>query len=76
MTTVWSAALLLFLVMDYQQEQLGTITRLVHAVFGHDPTTDRYTMHWFDDRGEDPGAPAVGALKPPSQPTSTRPFIW
>lgn len=49
-----------FLVMDYQQEQLGSITRLAHAVFGHDPTTDRYTMHWFDDRGEDPGAPSVG----------------
>ncbi len=50
-----------FLVMDYQQEQFGSITRLAHAVFGHDPGTDRYTMHWFDDRGEDPGAPAVGA---------------
>lgn len=46
----------LFLVMDYQQERYGTITRLAHAVFGFDPQTDQFTMHWFEHCGEDPSA--------------------
>lgn len=49
-----------FLVVDYQQEQFGSITRLVHAVLGFDGAAGQYTLHWFDDRGEDPGAPAHG----------------
>ena len=49
-----------FLVIDYQQEQFGSITRLVHAVVGVDASSGRPTLHWFDDRGEDPGAPALG----------------
>lgn len=49
-----------FLIMDYQQEQFGSITRLAHGVFGFDEAADRYTMHWFEDRAGDPGAPALG----------------
>lgn len=49
-----------FLVMDYQQEQYGSITRLVHAVLGFDASSDKCTLHWFDDLGEDPGSPALG----------------
>lgn len=49
-----------FLIMDYQQEQFGSITRLAHGVFGFDEAAERYTMHWFDDRGGDPGPPALG----------------
>ena len=49
-----------FLVSDYEQRRDGKISFLGHGVYGFDPLTGQYTMHWFDTMGNDPGGPARG----------------
>jgi hypothetical protein len=49
-----------FLVEDYVQERSGGMTYKAHGVFGWDAPSKRYTMHWFDSMGMDPGEPAPG----------------
>ena len=50
-----------FLISDYEQRTGDEVTFRGHAVYGFDAPSERYTMHWFDSIGMDPGAPAYGA---------------
>lgn len=52
-----------FLVCDYEQRANGAVTFTGHGVYGWDGRAERYTMHWFDAGGVDPGAPAFGVLE-------------
>jgi len=52
-----------FLVSDYEQYSGDTVTFRGHGVYGWDPHKERFTMHWFDSMGMDPGAPALGTLE-------------
>jgi hypothetical protein len=49
-----------FLVSRYEQEVGGQRSFEGHGVYGWDLQRQRYTMHWFDSMGNDPGAPALG----------------
>ena len=49
-----------FLISDYTQEKDGQVTFRGHGVYGWDAHHERYTIHWFDSMGMDPGAPAPG----------------
>ena len=49
-----------FLVTDHEQKRGGQVTYRGHGVLGWDHRQQRYTMHWFDIMGGDPGAPALG----------------
>ncbi len=49
-----------YLFSDYEQERNGQVAYRGHGVFGYDPNQQKYTMHWFDSMGCDPGAPALG----------------
>ncbi len=49
-----------FLVSRYEQRMGGHRTFEGHGVYGWDVHRQRYTMHWFDTMGNDPGAPALG----------------
>ena len=49
-----------FLISDYEQRAGGDVTFRGHGVYGFDAQTQKYTMHWFDSTGVDPGAPATG----------------
>lgn len=52
-----------FLVMDYVQESNGQESFRGHGVYGWDPRQQKYTMHWFDVMGGDPGAPPLGTFE-------------
>lgn len=49
-----------FVICDYAQLRDGKATFRGHGVYGFDDKTKKYTMHWFDSMGMDPGAPAMG----------------
>lgn len=49
-----------FLLIDHEQTRDGRISYRGHGVFGYDPRLQKFTMHWFDVMGSDPGAPALG----------------
>jgi hypothetical protein len=49
-----------FVIADCSQEREGKVSYRGHGVFGYDPAQQKYTMHWFDVMGFDPGAPALG----------------
>jgi hypothetical protein len=49
-----------WVIMDYAQERDGRVSYRGHGVFGWDSFAGKYTMHWFDSMGIDPGAPALG----------------
>lgn len=49
-----------FLFIDHEQTRNGKIAYRGHGVYGFDPRQEKYTMHWFDVMGGDPGAPAMG----------------
>lgn len=49
-----------FLVSDYEQARDGQVVFRGHGVYGWDAEAERYTMHWFDSVGNDPGAPVPG----------------
>jgi len=50
-----------FLIADYEQHGPdGTVCYAGHGVYGWDPKAEKYTMHWFDVWGMDPGAPMLG----------------
>lgn len=44
-----------FVVTDYEQEKDGRVAYRGHGVYGYDPKSKRWSMHWFDDMG---GVPA------------------
>jgi hypothetical protein len=50
-----------FVVCDAAQERSGEVSYRGHGVFGYDGQKQKYTMHWFDVMGVDPGGPALGA---------------
>lgn len=61
----WTARMALngfYLLAEYAQIVGGQVTFEGHGVYGFDPRQERYTMHWFDSMGADPGAPALGTL--------------
>ena len=49
-----------FVVSDHEQKRDGKVSYRGHGVFGYDTQKQKYTMHWFDVMGCDPGAPALG----------------
>lgn len=49
-----------FLISDYVQERNGATTFRGHGVYGWDANQQKYTMHWFDSMGFDPGPPVPG----------------
>jgi hypothetical protein len=49
-----------FLVSEYTQERDGKVTYRGHGVYGYDAMQKKYTLHWFDSMGIDPGPPALG----------------
>ena len=49
-----------FLFTDHEQTRDGRVSYRGHGIFGWDPRKQRYTMHWFDVMGVDPGPPAMG----------------
>jgi hypothetical protein len=49
-----------FVATDYEQLRDGEVTFRGHGVYGFDAKAQKYTMHWFDSMGMDPGAPAPG----------------
>ena len=49
-----------FLVIDHEQTRDGKIGYRGHGVYGFDPFQQKFTMHWFDVMGFDPGPPALG----------------
>ena len=52
-----------FLVSDYEQSAGGEVRFRGHGVYGWDAPRERFTMHWFDSIGMDPGGPALGTLE-------------
>lgn len=52
-----------FVITDYEQHRDGEVSFRGHGVYGWDPKAERYTMHWFDSMGMDPGAPALGTFE-------------
>lgn len=49
-----------FIITDYEQKRDGEVSYSGHGVFGWDPRKEKYTLHWYDTMGGDPGAPALG----------------
>ena len=49
-----------YVVTDYVQERDGKTSYKGHGVFGYEPKTNTYTMHWFDSMGFPTGDPARG----------------
>lgn len=49
-----------FLLIDHEQTRDGHVTYRGHGIFGYDTRQQKYTMHWFDVMGSDPGPPALG----------------
>ena len=49
-----------FLITDHQQTRDGRVSYRGHGIFGWDSRKQRYTMHWFDVMGVDPGPPSMG----------------
>mgnify|MGYP003580399889 CR=1 FL=1 len=49
-----------YVVTDYVQERDGKTCYKGHGVFGYEPGTNTYTMHWFDSMGFPSGDPAKG----------------
>jgi uncharacterized protein DUF1579 len=49
-----------YLLSNYVQERDGKVTYRGHGVYGYDPATNSYTMHWFDSMGFPCGDPARG----------------
>ncbi len=49
-----------FLIVDYEQKRDGSVSFRGHGVCGWDQAKARYTLHWFDTNGLDPGTPAPG----------------
>ncbi|MBI3834776.1 MAG: DUF1579 family protein [Planctomycetes bacterium] len=49
-----------FLISDHEQKRDGKVTYRGHGVYGYDTFANKFTMHWFDVMGCDPGAPATG----------------
>lgn len=50
-----------FMMTDYEQfGPDGKQSYKGHGVYGWDPRQEKFTMHWFDVMGGDPGAPALG----------------
>lgn len=44
----------MFLITDYQEERDGEVVFRGHGVYGFDPKSGKYTMHWFDSMGMSP----------------------
>jgi hypothetical protein len=44
-----------FVICDYEQSKDGHVAYRGHGVYGYDPKSKRWSMHWFDDMG---GVPA------------------
>jgi hypothetical protein len=44
----------MYLITDYEEERDGAIVFRGHGVYGWDPRTGKYTMHWFDSMGFPP----------------------
>jgi hypothetical protein len=40
-----------YVIADYTQEKDGKINYQGHGIYGYDPKSHRYTMHWFDNMG-------------------------
>lgn len=49
-----------FLFIDHEQTRNGKISYRGHGIFGFDLPQQKFTMHWFDVMGFDPGPPALG----------------
>src|SRR5947208_1920101 len=49
-----------YLLSDYTQERGGRTSYKGHGVFGYDPGSGSYTMHWFDSMGFPCTVPAKG----------------
>ena len=49
-----------FLISNYEQILDGAVAFRGHGVYGYDMHAKKFTMHWFDTMGGDPGAPAMG----------------
>jgi len=49
-----------FVLADYVEERGGQVAYRGHGVYGYDPQTKAYTMHWFDSMGSGSPAPARG----------------
>lgn len=49
-----------FVVSDYMQYRDGQVTFEGHGIYGYDTFQNKFTMHWFDSMGVDPGGPAMG----------------
>ena len=40
-----------YLISDYVQERGGQVCYRGHGVFGYDPQSNKYLLHWFDSMG-------------------------
>jgi hypothetical protein len=49
-----------FLISDCVQTRGGKESYRGHGVFGWDAQQQKFTMHWFDVMGIDPGGPGLG----------------
>jgi hypothetical protein len=49
-----------FVISDYSEDRGEGPSFRGHGVYGWDAEQQRYTMHWFDSTGGDPGAPVLG----------------
>jgi hypothetical protein len=49
-----------FVVADYVEEREGAVPYRGHCVYGWDPQSATYTMHWFDSMGSFPTTVARG----------------
>lgn len=49
-----------YLISDHEQKRDGKVSYRGHGVFGYDTFQSKYTMHWYDVMGCDPGAPGLG----------------
>ncbi len=52
-----------FLISNYRQFSGDQTTFEGHGVYGWDAPKERYTMHWFDSTGVDPGPPVLGRFQ-------------
>lgn len=50
-----------FLFCEHAQQREGKTTYRGFGVFGWDSFQNKFTMHWFDTMGCDPGPPAMGS---------------
>ena len=61
-----------YLLSDYTQERGGRTSYKGHGVFGYDPGSGSYTMHWFDSMGFPCTVPAKGT-RPETGARSSKP---